>query len=191
MKTALLQYRWYVIAALLITAQAAILFSFGQPSICTCDYVKVWEGVVKSPGNSQHISDWYTFSHIPHGIIFYWILWLLFPRSSIGLRLALALGLEISWEILENTPWVIDRYREQALAQGYSGDSILNSVMDSVAMMAGFLMARRLPILFVLIAFLVMEIGVLYMIRDNLTLNIINLLYPFESIHQWQSAGSL
>jgi Protein of unknown function (DUF2585) len=173
--------------ALLLTAQASTLYFFGQPPICTCGYVKVWEGNVLSSENSQHLTDWYTFSHIIHGFIFYGILWALFPRMSVLHRLVLALGVEVAWEIIENTPMVIQHYREQALAQGYTGDSIINSVSDSLAMVAGFLLAWRLPLIATFAVPLALEAFVAYEIRDNLTLNIINLIHTFPAIHNWQS----
>lgn len=176
-------------ATVLIALQAIILFHFGQPAICGCNYVKVWEGVVLSPGNSQHLTDWYTFSHIIHGFIFYWILWKLFPRMHVGWRLLLALAVEVGWEILENTPMVIDHYRQQALAQGYTGDSILNSVSDTVAMAIGFVFARISPAWITVILLLAMEIFVAYMIRDNLALNITNLIHVFPWIENWQSGA--
>lgn len=170
----------------LILAQAAILFYFGQPAICECGYVKVWEGVVFSIGNSQHLSDWYTFSHIIHGFIFYWILWRIFPKMHIGWRLLLALSIEIGWEIFENTPMIINHYRQQALAQGYTGDSILNSVSDSIAMIVGFIVARISPVWITIVLLLTMELFVAYMIRDNLALNITNLIHVFPVIESWQ-----
>jgi hypothetical protein len=174
----------------LIALQAAVLLSFGQPPICTCGYVKLWEGVVLSPGNSQHLTDWYSFSHVIHGMLFYAITWVAFPRAPVAYRLLMALGVEVAWEITENTPWIIGRYREQALAQGYSGDSILNSLMDSLCMVFGFVLARRLPVWSTVALALAMEILVAYAIRDNLTLNILNLLYPLDFVHRWQSGGA-
>ena len=176
-------------AILMIAFQAGVLFSFGQPPICTCGTVKLWEGVVLSSGNSQHLTDWYTFSHIIHGMLFYALTWALFPRVPVGYRLLMALSIEIAWEITENTPWIIGRYREQALAQGYSGDSIINSVSDSLSMACGFLLARRLPVWFTIALALAMEAFTAYYIRDNLTLNVINLLYPLDFIHRWQSGS--
>lgn len=181
---------WYAITSIifiLLLLQAVVLYAFGQPAICECGYVKVWEGVVKSIGNSQHLTDWYTFSHIIHGFAFYLLLWLLFPRLHWGWRLVLALAVEVGWEILENTPMVIEHYRKQALAQGYVGDSILNSVSDSVAAIAGYLLARVSPFWLVVVLVFAMELYVGYMIRDGLALNIINLLYPSEAIAAWQS----
>ena len=177
-------------AFMMVLLQAAVLFSFGQPPICTCGYVKLWEGAVLSSGNSQHLTDWYTFSHIIHGMLFYAFTWAAFPRLPIGYRFLIALGVEGAWEITENTPWIIGRYREQALAQGYSGDSIVNSVMDSLSMAFGFVLARRLPLWSTVALAVGMEVMVAYFIRDNLTLNVLNLLYPLDFVHRWQSAGA-
>src|SRR3989344_7898267 len=132
--------------ALLIAAQALVLYLMGQPTICTCGYVKVWEGAVLSSGNSQHLIDWYTFSHIIHGFLFYLGLWFFFPRLSMPKRFLLALTLEVGWEMFENTPMVIEHYRQQALAQGYIGDSIINSISDTIAMVIGFLIAWKWPV---------------------------------------------
>ena len=180
--------RTYVLLAIaLVALQALVLFLFGQPAICECGYVKLWEGVVLSAGNSQHLADWYTFSHVIHGFIFYWILTLIAPRLSIGTRLLLALGAEIAWEVIENTPMVIQHYREQALAQGYTGDSIINSVSDTLMMVAGFFLALRLPVWLVVLIGIGFELFVAYSIRDNLTLNVLNLIYIFPPIAAWQS----
>ena len=172
---------------LMLSLQALVLSMFGQPAICDCGYVKVWEGVVLSVGNSQHLTDWYTFSHIIHGFIFYFGLWFFFPRMPVMRRLLYAVGIEAGWEILENSQMVIEHYREQALAQGYTGDSIINSVLDTLAMVAGFVMARRLPVWSVVAAGIALELFVVYSIRDNLTLNILNLIYQFPVISAWQA----
>lgn len=182
--------KFFLVAALgLILFQAGVLFLLHQPFICACGYVKLWEGVVLSSGNSQHLTDWYTFSHIIHGFLFYLLFWTIFPKMSVGKRLLIALGLEIGWEIIENTPMVIQRYREQALAQGYTGDSIINSVSDTLAMVVGFFMAKKWPVWSVIIIGVALELFTGYMIRDNLTLNIVNLLYSFPAIQAWQSGG--
>ena len=176
---------WAVVAAIL-AFQAAALYAMGQPVICECGTVRLWNGVVASAENSQQISDWYSFSHIIHGILFYAVLHLLAPGIPVLWRLAIALGIEVSWEILENSPIIINRYRQSALAAGYSGDSILNSLFDSLFAAFGFLLASRLKpwqsVAFVVAA----ELFVGTMIRDNLTLNIIQLAHPSEALSRWQ-----
>jgi hypothetical protein len=178
---------WVVIGACIVALQAAILLAMGQPPICACGTIKVWHGIVLSDENSQQLTDWYTFSHVIHGFGFYLLLWLIAPRTSFGLRLVLAIGLEAGWEILENSPIIIDRYRQQALAQGYTGDSVINSVSDTLAMALGFVLARILPVWVTVALTLAMELFVGFVIRDNLMLNIIQLIYPSETISNWQA----
>jgi hypothetical protein len=173
-------------AVFLIALQGSALFLMGQPLICECGFVKVWEGVVLSSGNSQHISDWYTFSHIIHGFLFYLVLWYFFPNMPAGKRFAYAVAIEAGWEVFENTPWVINHYREQALAQGYIGDSVLNSLFDTLAMTAGFVMARKFPVWLIVALGIGMELWVGYAIRDNLTLNILGFFTQPEFIKNWQ-----
>ena len=186
-RTPLQVYLLVVLA--LVAVQAATLLAMGRVPMCTCGTIRFWVGDVNSSENSQQIFDWYSFSHIIHGFIFYFVTWLAFPRAPIGLRFALAVGIETTWEIIENTSWIIDRYRAGTISLNYYGDSVVNSVSDNLSMMVGFVLARRLPIWLVIALALVIEVGLAYRIRDNLTLNIIMLIHPFESIKHWQSGG--
>ncbi len=154
--------------------------------MCTCGYIKLWHGIVVSSENSQHIFDWYTFTHIIHGLGFYLLLTLINKRMPFALKLLIAIGLESAWEILENTNMVIDRYREGTISLDYFGDSIVNSVGDVIAMIAGFWIAAKKPIWFSVALYIFIEVSLAILIRDNLTINIIMLIHPIEAIKHWQ-----
>jgi hypothetical protein len=186
-----LHKRHLAAAAAVVAVAALSLLAMGRVPSCTCGYVKPWHGVVASSENSQHLSDWYTFSHVIHGFAFYGLFWLIGRRFGwpFGLRLVLAVALESAWEILENTPLVINRYRATTIALDYYGDSVVNSLADIGAMVLGFVAASRLPIWLIVVLTIVMEVAVGLWIRDNLTLNVIQLLYPMDSILRWQQGG--
>ncbi|HQS71231.1 MAG: hypothetical protein B7Y36_01775 [Novosphingobium sp. 28-62-57] len=169
-----------------------ILLGMERPPICPCGTVRLWQGVVESPENSQQISDWYSFSHMIHGFLFYGVAHLAWRKA--GLRavspqwaLACAVLLEGAWEILENSPIIIDRYRAVTVSFGYSGDSVLNSFADMGFMALGFVFASRAPALATVAIAIVFELFTLFMIRDNLTLNVLMLVSPVEAVRQWQS----
>lgn len=181
-------------AVVLVGLQVAILHSFGQPPIAANGHILLWVGDPRSADTSQQLADWYSFSHIIHGFIFFGLLRLLAPNLPFAARLLIAMGIEIGWEITENTPAIIQHYRKQALAAGYVGDSILNSVSDTVMMSCGFLFASRMRAPVVIALALGLELFTAIAIRDNLTLNVLGLIAPsdwapMQAIHNWQAGA--
>jgi hypothetical protein len=174
-------------AIAILLAAAAIQLAMGRHPICTCGTIDLWIGARDSQKTSQMLADWYSPSHIVHGLLFYALLWLLFRRWPVRARFLAALLIEATWEVIENTPFVIDRYRETTAALGYSGDSVVNSVSDILMMCFGFLAARKLPLWGSVLLVLLLELVPLLVIRDNLTLNVWNLLAPNPAVQAWQA----
>lgn len=172
-------------ASIVIVLSVSILMAMGRPPICTCGSVEFWGRV--GPTQSQMMADWYSPSHIVHGFLFYAALHLLWRRQTVEQRFAVALLIEAAWEIAENTPMVIDRYRETTIALGYSGDSILNSASDIALMVIGFATARKLPVWASIAIVIALELVPLLVIRDNLTLNVWMLLAPSDAVRVWQA----
>jgi uncharacterized protein DUF2585 len=177
------------IGGAIIAFQALIVSLMGHPIICTCGHVSLWYPGQSGPETSQQLTDWYTFTHIEHGFLFYWLLWAVAPRMPFGTRLMIAMGIETTWEIIENTPFIINRYRQGALAEGYFGDSVINSVSDSLSALLGGLLARFLPVKLGAALVVATELFLAVMIRDNLALNIVQLVHPTEAISRWQTGG--
>ncbi len=228
--TSLLPHRRGIVLSILtIIAIGAVLLIMGRAPLCTCGTIKLWHGVVQSAENSQHIADWYSFSHVIHGLIFYFLAHVLFrlpadsgsgplprpappdsilqggpgggvgrnrARSQLGWRrsmhrlaLPIAVAFEGFWELLENSPLIIERYRAVTVSLGYNGDSVINSLADIGFMVLGFLIASRLPAWASAGLALTFELFTLAMIRDNLTLNVLMLVWPVDAIKVWQGAA--
>ena len=182
---------WFLVIPIILVLQASVLLALGRVPICTCGTVKLWHGIVHSAENSQHIFDWYSFTHILHGFWLYLFIWLAIPRAPFATRLVLAVFVEGTWEIIENTNFVIERYRNQTISLNYYGDSVVNSISDNISMMAGFLAARLLPIWSIVALGLLIEGALVYLIRDNLLLNAVMLIYPNGALQAWQAAAPL
>ena len=179
-------------AALLVALQVAVLHGLGQPLVAASGHILLWVGDPLSSDTSQQLTDWYSFSHFIHGFIFFGLLRWITPRLPFGARLLIAMATEIAWEFVENSPPVILHYRQQALAAGYRGYSILNSVSDTVMMSMGFFAASMLRARTLIVLALGLEIFTALSIRDNLTLNVFNLIAPagwapVRAIHHWQA----
>ncbi len=170
-------------------ASALALHAMGRLWICACGEIRLWAGDVHRADNSQQLADWYSLSHIIHGILFYAALRWLAPRWPLPLRLVAAVTIEAGWELLENSPIIIDRYRAATIAIGYTGDSVLNSMSDIAMMVLGFLIAWRLPWRATVTLAVAMELLALAVIRDNLTLNVLMLAWPLDAVRTWQAGA--
>ena len=179
----------WAVTALIVALAAAYLLWIGREPICKCGYVKLWHGVVVSPENSQHLTDWYTPSHVIHGFLFFGALWLVARRMAFGWRLAIATLVETVWELIENSDAVIERYRSVTISLDYYGDSVINTVADIGAMMLGFVLASRLPVWLTVALAIGFEALTIWLIRDGLALNVLMLLYPIQAVADWQAAG--
>jgi Protein of unknown function (DUF2585) len=182
-------WRYVGIIIAILALQALALHLMGRLAICSCGYVKLWEGNAAGPETSQHLTDWYTFSHLLHGFWLYFLLWLAFRHLPLGARLTLAVLLEAAWEILENSPFIIQRYRADTVSIGYYGDTIVNSISDTLTAVAGFLLAAWLAPAITILVGIAIEVGLAVAIRDNLALNIVMLVHEVPWIKAWQAAG--
>jgi len=186
--------RGALLGAVLWLGFIAILLAMHRPPFCPCGTVHLWAGKVQSPENSQQLTDWYSFSHMIHGMLFYGAGYILWRKAGLGRwmpsprwALPLAILVEGSWELLENSPLIIDRYRAVTVSWGYSGDSVLNSASDIACMVIGFLFAARMPARVTVATAVAFELFTLVMIGDNLTLNVLMLAWPVDAIRNWQA----
>ena len=180
---------WLAVCAVLAVA-AVVLRWQGRLWLCSCGYFRVWLGDAWGSETSQQLFDPYSFTHVLHGFALYGLVALLLPRTTgWRLRVALAVAAEALWEIVENSAYVINRYRETTAALGYNGDTVVNSLGDVIACAAGVLIARKLGLLKTVLVFALVEVVLLFWIRDSLLLNIILLVYPSETLKAWQAAG--
>jgi len=179
---------WFAIVVVLI-GTALVLRNQGRLWLCSCNYLLLWSGDPWSSDNSQHLLDPYSFTHLLHGFLLCGLLGLIVPRLSAVWQLWVALSVEAAWEVIENSEFVIRRYREQTAALGYHGDTIVNSLGDILVCGLGFVVARRLGFRRTFALFVLTEVALALWIRDNLTLNIVMLIHPIDAVKEWQAAG--
>jgi hypothetical protein len=173
----------------IVVALAGVLLLMGREPWAASGTIEIWHGVVHSSENSQHLTDWYTFTHVLHGFGLYAALAPLRGRLSPGARFLVAMAGEAAWEAFENTAFVIERYRAATIALDYYGDSVVNSVGDLLAAAAGYGLAARAPVRATIAVAVALELFLAWAIRDNLTLNVLMLLYPIPGIERWQAGG--
>ena len=175
-----------LIALLGLPIIGVTLYLWGQPLICTCGEVKLWVGSVFDSGNSQHIADWYTLSHILHGVLIALVGRLLFPRIGYTVLFGTVIATGIGWELIEHTDFVLDAFRATTINAGYHGDSVLNSVADYIWMMGGFFAAYAMRTFNVVAMVAALELSAAFIARDSLTLSTLMLLYPVDAVESWQ-----
>ena len=177
----------WVVVAVVVAASVYQLRAQGRLWFCACGYLLPWSSDAWSADNSQHLFDPYSFTHVLHGFIFWWLLAWILPRASVAWRFCLTISLEALWEVVENTDFVIRHYRETTQALGYQGDTVVNVLGDILTCGFGFLLAWRLGFRRTLALFILTEVVLLVWIRDSLLLNILMLVYPLEGIKAWQA----
>jgi hypothetical protein len=179
--------RSVTVAAAIMALAATILVALGRTPFCRCDSIKLWTSDAWGPENSQQLADPYTFTHVTHGVLLYWLLAAAAPRVTLARRAVLMIAAESAWEVLENTDAVIDRYRAATMAVGYYGDSVLNSMGDILVCALGFALAARLPVRATIALVLTLELALTLTIRDSLLLNVLMLVHPIGAVRAWQA----
>jgi hypothetical protein len=174
------------VGALLVIQALVEHFIYGGSTICSCGYFRIWEGITWADGNSQQLIDWYTFFHIMQGLISYFVLAYFFPTMPISARFLLVVGTQFAWEVIENSPFLIRLYQEDAISRTYYGDSIVNSLSDTISVMIGFAFALRFPVFWSLALTVAIEALVIFMIHDDIILNTLNFIHQFDFIKAWQ-----
>jgi hypothetical protein len=179
---------WAALAVTAITAAMVLVVRLeGRVWFCECGTLLFWIADAYSSHTSQHLFDPYSLTHLQHGLIFYWLLAWLAPRASWQTRLVAATAIEAAWEIVENSEFTINRYREATAALGYTGDSVINSLGDLLSCVLGFAIAGRIGWRWTLALFVGIEAGLVLWIRDSLLLNVLMLFYPIEAVKDWQT----
>lgn len=178
-------WRCLAIAAAILVLHALLLHLMGHIPWCKCGFA-IWTSHAWGSDTSQDLADPYSFTHVIHGILFYWLLLHAAKKLNVRQRFIAALLIEVAWELIENSPPIIHRYRAATASLDYTGDSILNSVGDVLSCLLGFWLASRLPAKASVALVIVIELGLLATIRDNLTLSVLMLLHPIPALKQWQ-----
>jgi hypothetical protein len=181
------QNYWPVFAIVASFAATALMLRLeGRLWFCACGSIQLWSGKICSANNSQHFLDPYSFTHVLHGFLFFWVIAWLLSRLRANWQLALAVAVEAGWEVFENTNFIIDRYRSETAALGYTGDTVVNSFGDILCCLLGFIVARRLGLRRSLVVFAILELVLIVWIKDSLLLEILMLVVPIDTVRAWQ-----
>jgi hypothetical protein len=181
------QNDWPVFAIVASFAATALMLRLeGRLWFCACGSIQLWAGQICSANNSQHFLDPYSFTHVLHGFLFFWLIAWLLSRLRANWQLALAVAVEAGWEVFENTNFIIDRYRSETAALGYTGDTVVNSFGDILCCLLGFIVARRLGLRRSLVVFAILELVLIVWIKDSLLLEILMLVVPIDTVRAWQ-----
>ena len=175
-----------VAVGMVLLLMIVLLRAQGRLLLCACGHFEIWTSDTCSSNNSQQLFDPYSFTHVLHGFLFFYLVVLVFSRLRRGWQLVLALALEAAWEVFENSSFVIDRYRTATAALGYQGDTVVNSIGDLACALIGFLIARQVGIRGSLILFVLLELILVFWIHDSLLLQILMLIWPIETLKSWQ-----
>lgn len=178
-----------VLIVALFAAKALVLWALDRPFLCPCGFARVWHAGISGPENSQHLADWYSPSHLIFGMLFYWLMWKTSRHWPRGWLYVAATVASVGWEVAENLPFMIERFGDTGLGQPYAGDSILNSVGDTVFTLAGFALAMRLPVAATIVLAAALEVAAGLVARDSFLLTLVTFIHPLDAIQRWQAGG--